>query len=144
MVDLDTLARKFHALEIADKSQFQRAARTLQSIWREENGFPIGVQSSKSGERPLGSRLMMPWAKQTLANYLTDTVRQVVREEVMDQKKSHGKLFSRPRIFNDLLSSQPLCFNLFGELRQDLTLATAVFKDFTSGRVHAVTSIEFE
>ena len=86
----------------------------------------------------------MPWAEQTLANYLTSTVRNVVREEVMDQKKSRGKLFGRPRIFNDLLSSQPLCFNLFGELKQDLTLATAVFNGFTSGRVQEVISIEFE
>ena len=100
--------------------------------------------AKKSGERPLGSRLVMPWAEQTLANYLTDRVKQVVRHEVMDKSKSQGKLFSRPRIFNDLLSSQPLCFNLFGEMRHDLSLATAVFNDITSGRVRTVTSVEFE
>ena len=86
----------------------------------------------------------MPWAEQTLANYLTDRVKQVVRHEVMDKSKSQGKLFSRPRIFNDLLFSQPLCFNLFGEMRHDLSLATAVFNDITSGRVRTVTSVEFE
>ena len=144
MVDLDALAKKFLAFESVDKSRFQRAARTLQSMWRDEHGFEVGVQKSRSGERRLGSRLLMPWAEETLANYLNDTVRQIVREEVMDRTRSRGKLFGRPRIFNDLLSSQPLCFNLFGELRQDLSLATAVFKDFTSGRVQAVTSIEFE
>ena len=144
MVELDDLARKFQTLEKVDNSEFQRAARTLQSIWREERGFAVGVKRSKSGALPLGSRLKMPWAEQTLANYLTDTVRQVVREEVLDKVKSRGKLFGRPRIFNDLLSSQPLCFNLFAELRKDLNLATRIFKDFTAGRVQAVTSIEFE
>ena len=134
MHDLNVLAKRFHALEAVDKSDFQRAARTLE----------VGVHKSKSGERPLGSRLIMPWAEETLANYMTDTIRQVVREEVMDKEKSRGKLFGRPRIFNDLLSSQPLCFNLFGELRKDLELATAVFNDLTSGRVRSVTSIEFE
>lgn len=92
----------------------------------------------------MGSRLEMPWAEDTLSNYLNETIRQVVREEVLDKNKRRGKLFGRPRIFNDLLSSQPLCFNLFGELRNDLPLATAVFKDFTLGRVHQVTSVEFE
>jgi len=86
----------------------------------------------------------MPWAEETLANYLSDTVRQVVRCEVLDPEKSRGKLYARPRIFNDLLSSQPLCFNLFGELQQDLTLATGVLADLTSGRVGRVTAIEFE
>ena len=140
MADLSGLAKGFHAFEAVDKSDFQRTARTLQSIWREELGYAIGELRSRSGERPLGSRLEMPWAEQTLANYMTETVRQ----EVMDKSKSLGKLFSRPRIFNDLLSSQPLCFNLFGELQQDLGLATAVLNGITSGRVQAVTSIEFE
>lgn len=49
-----------------------------------------------------------------------------------------------PRIFNNLLSSQPLCFNLFGELQQDLELATQVFNWLSEGRVHQVTDIEFE
>ena len=144
MADLSALAKRFHAFEAVDKSEFQRVARTLQSIWREERGYAIGELRGRSGERPLGSRLAMPWAEQTLANYMTETVKQVVRQEVMDKSKSQGKLFSRPRIFNDLLSSQPLCFNLFGELQQDLGLATAVLNDITSGRVQAVTSIGFE
>ena len=94
--------------------------------------------------RPLGSRLAMPWAQETLANFLTETVRGVVRREVIDEGKSRGKLYGKPRIFNDLLSSQPLAFNLFGELQQDLDLATEVFRSFTGGRMNTVTGIEFE
>jgi hypothetical protein len=37
-----------------------------------------------------------------------------------------AKLFAQPRIFDDLLSSQPLRFNLFGELTRDLALASRV------------------
>ena len=144
MVDLDRLAKRFHAFEAVDKREFQRAARVLQSIWREELGLAAGTIKTKSGDRILGSLLEMPSAKETLANYLTDTVRRVVREEVLDSAKSQGKLYGKPRIFNNLLSSQPLCFNLFAELRNDLDLATAVFNDFTSGRVRTVTAIEFE
>jgi hypothetical protein len=109
-------------------------------MWRIDQGYPIGHH--KGTER--GSRLAMPWAQQSLANYLTDTIRDVVRAEVLDPQRSRGKLFSRPRIFNDLLSSQPLCFNLFAELQQDLPLATSVFQTLTAGRVREVTAISFE
>ena len=59
---------------------------------------------------------------------------------------THGqrKLYGRPRIFNDLLSSQPLCFNLFGELAEDLELATSVCRHLWPERVGEVTAIEFE
>lgn len=68
----------------------------------------------------------------------------MVREEVLDKKKSKGKMYATPRIFDDLLSSQPLCFNLFGELRCNLNLATSVFAELLPGRVGDVTGLEFE
>lgn len=140
MNDLERLAIQYQALEDVDQTDFQRAARVLQSMWRVEQRYPIGEHRG----RPLGSRLAMPWAEQTLANFLNERVRQVVRQEVMDPRKAKGRLYARPRIYNDLLSSQPLCFNLFAELHLDLKLATAVLKDLSSGRVEQVTGIEFE
>ena len=144
MPDVNELAKQYQAFERTDKAGFQRRARLLQSMWRVEQGYEVGRHNGRSGERPLGSRLPMPMAEDDLINYLSETIKQVVRDEVLDRRKSRGKLFSRPRIFNDLLSSQPLCFNLFGELQQDLELATTVFREISSSRVHAVTSIDFE
>ena len=69
---------------------------------------------------------------------------EVVRREVLDSERSRGKLFARPRIFDDLLSSQPLCFNLFGELATDLNLASRTFALLTDGRIARVTSLGFE
>jgi hypothetical protein len=86
----------------------------------------------------------MPAAKETLSSYLTETVRAVVRREVLDQARSAGKLYAEPRIWNDLLSSQPLCFNLFGELQQALVPATRAFRRLTHGRIDRVTEIRFE
>lgn len=86
----------------------------------------------------------MPWARETLSNYLTETIRNVVREEVMDVRRSRGKLYSKPRIFNDLLSSQPLAFNLFGELKQDLKLCGRLIDSMTEGRFRQVDKVEFE
>ncbi len=132
------LAELFH-VEVADDNAFQRRARLLQSIWREQQNYPIGIHK----ERPLGSRLAMPWAQETLSNYLTDTIRHVVICEVKNKARS-GKVISEPRIYDNLLSSQPLCFNLFAELQNDLDLATKVFDRLTASRSARVTGIEFE
>jgi hypothetical protein len=75
---------------------------------------------------------------------LSDNIQSVVRQEVLDPRRSRGKLFGKPRIFNDLLSSQPLCFNLFAELRFDLALASRVVLGLTQGRFREVTEISFE
>jgi hypothetical protein len=39
-----------------------------------------------------------------------------VRREVIHPGRDRSKLYGQPRIFNDLLSIQPLSFNLFAEL----------------------------
>jgi len=86
----------------------------------------------------------MPEAQETLANYLTPTIREVVRKEVEDPIRAQGKLYGRPRIYDNLLSSQPLCFNLFGELTFDLDLATRALGDMTAGRIGRIVAIDFE
>lgn len=144
IVTLDELAVSLDAFERVDISEFQRRARVLQSLWRRSMGFDIGQHQGPSGSRPMGSRLPMPWAQETLSNFLTETVRDVVRSEVLDSGKSQGKFFAKPRIFDDLLSSQSLCFNLFGELTQDLNLASKAIADLSGGRFTEVTGIEFE
>ena len=143
-ITLSDLAREFSCLEKVDRSPFQRSARILQSMWRDKKGYEIGEFKTRNGSRLLGSRLPMPSARETLSNYLTQNIRDVVKSEVLDRTKSQGKLYSKPRIFNDLLSSQPLCFNLFGELKKDLSLATRVIKLLVPGVVGEVTDIDFE
>ncbi len=133
------LVRRYQVYVPSD-SMFQRHVRLMQSVWRDKHGYPIGDHRGK----PLGSRLAMPWAEETLANYLSETIREVVRREVFSSENRQGKLFGYPRILNDLLSSQPLCFNLFGELQVDLKLASEVFAEITKGHVKQVMRIEFE
>src|SRR5512142_960311 len=134
MLTFDELAQKVFASEKVDVSAFQRKARVLQSLWRIEQGFDCGAHVHRGMSRPLGSRLAMPWAQTHLANFLTENIRSVVAREVLDPHASAGKLFGKPRIFNDLLSSQPLCFNLFAELRFDLNLASTLVASLTGGR----------
>jgi hypothetical protein len=136
---LDQQADRLHALVGTDEP-YQRIFRVRQARWRELAGLPIGDHRGV----PLGSRLAMPHARDTLANYLTDNIRSIVRAEVVDGDRRVGKLYGEPRIFNDLLSSQPMCFNLFGEMALDLALASRVFNALTSGRIERVTRIGFE
>jgi len=129
-----------HRAFVKSDNPFQRTVRLRQALWREKRGYPIGLHRGV----PLGTRLLMPGAEEHLWNYLTDGIRDVVRAEVLDPRWSEGKLFARPRIFDDLLSSQPLCFNLFGELKRDLGLASRVLGRLAPSRVKTVHRIEFE
>jgi len=138
MQNIDALAKTMYAYVESDGPGFRRAARTLQSLWRDCSGLPIGEHRG----RPLGSRLPIDIAQRELVNFLTPGIRRVVREELAAATDS--QLFAKPRIYNDLLSSQPLCFNLFGELKLDLPLATSVLAGFCPDLIAKVTDIRFE
>ena len=129
-----------HNVLVPTDNAFQRRARLLQALWREEQELPVG---KSRGRDPLGSRIALAAAEESLLNYMTETIRGVVRREVLDTKRSKGKLYAKPRIFDDMLSSQPFCFNLFAELQQDLGLATRAFHNL-SDRIDEVTAIWFE
>lgn len=139
MNSLIELAQSYFAYEKVDISDFQRKARLLQSIWRTEKGYEPGLLHN----RKLGNLLPMPWAKDTLNNYLTNNIKKIVEQELLIRNETK-KLYGIPRIYNNLLSSQPLCFNLFAELKLDLELATKVLKKLSRGRVDKITTIEFE
>jgi len=115
-------------------TDFSAYARLLQSKWRHKQGFPKGK---------LGNFLDIEYAKATKANFLTDNIRQLVTQEIANAKKTGG-LISEPRIWDNLLSSQPLCFNLFGELHFDLNLATKYFQKLFPNRLDMVTAVKFE
>lgn len=126
---------KFHAYYKAD-TEFASIARLRQSIWRDSKGF----------EKPkgkLGNYLDPEYAKTTKNNFLTDRIKTLVQYEIY-LSHQEGKLISEPRIWENLLSSQPLAFNLFGELHFDLKLATKFFKKMYPDRVAEVTNILFE
>ena len=139
----ETLER--HDVLVDGDLPWQRGLRLLQSLWRQDRGLPAGWHPRGGGPsaRRLGSRLALPAAEDGLTNYLTDTVREVVRDELAAAAGS-GKLYGTPRIYDDLLSSQPLCFNLFGELAADLDLATRFARHLWPDRVEQATRVAFE
>jgi hypothetical protein len=131
----DKKLRQKYETDYDDKSEFASKARLLQSIWRTENGYEF---------EKYGNFLKLNFAKETGANFLTRKIFNIVRSEVKN-KHVERKVIKEPRIWNNLLSSQPLAFNLFGELKCDLNLATTVFKELYSERlINEIVAIEFE
>jgi hypothetical protein len=77
------------------------------------------------------------------SNFLTPRISEAVKR-TLDERVDRGKgLVEEGRLFNNLLSSQPLVFNFLGELKLDLEFATRVvtllFPD-----VDRVSSVIFE
>jgi hypothetical protein len=138
-MDISEENLRAHHVWVPRDSAFQKQCRLQQALWREANSIPIG---HKPNGDLLGSRIEWPRAKERLENFITPTVREVVRAE-LDTARSTGKLFGEPRIYDNLLSSQPLCFNLFGELSVDLKLATRVLAKLEP-QIDCVTKIRFE
>ena len=140
MLSLRDIAEPIHCWETVDTNDFQRRARILQALWRQERGLPMGEHAGK----PRGARLAMPWAEQTLANFLTDDTKQFVRDTLNGGNRQRGSLIDAGRMCANLLSSQPMAFNLFVPLQRDLELATTVFAALLPGRCGRVTEIGFE
>ena len=114
---------------------FAAKARLSQSIWREDNGLEYNI------DKKYGNYLTNTDAR-LKKNFFTEGIGDLVQEEI----KNKEKVIGQPRIWNNLLSSQPLAFNLFGELKLEtgLKTATAVFRELFPNKVNKVTAIEFE
>ncbi|WP_372451357.1 PGN_0703 family putative restriction endonuclease [Pseudonocardia oceani] len=111
-----------HHAYVRGDNAWQQRARLHQSLWRQAHGLVAGMHDGK----PLGSRLAPADAEPpTLPNYLSPQAQHCVEAAVAEAPKT-GALLGRPRLWVDLLSSQPLCFNLFGPLAEDHTLAGRV------------------
>ena len=109
-----------------EMTKFRRRLRYHQAQWREAQGYPIGSQPivPKPGGgavRLVGSRLPLAYAREAGANFLTagalDAAR--ARTSVIEPHQS----FDHQRLWADLLSSEAMSFNLFGDLAADLGLA---------------------
>ncbi len=122
-------------------TEFRRSARYHQAIWRESHHLPIGTQpiAPKHGDarvRWVGSRLPVDYALRTGGNFVAPAALAAVTARLA-RVEPHQSI-DRQRLWADLLSSQALAFNLFGDLAADFDLAdTAVHSWFpdTPGHV---------
>ena len=121
----EPVLRRHRVFEPSD-TRFRACARLLQALWRERCRLSIGTHASPDGtRRKLGSRLS-PAAGRSGANFLTPAVAALTRREVAYREV--GAFINEERLWTNLLSSQPLTFNLFGPLRLDLALASRALR----------------
>jgi len=142
-----------YCLEKVDKvsgdeetTAFKQQARIHQSHWREDRKIPIGYQPIKPKpgvtSRKLGSRIELQHAKNKEANFITDDVKKAVRNRVANPEP-HQMLYL-DRLYADLLSSMPMCFNLFGSLYGDLERASKAVNAWWPDIPGKVNNIRFE
>ena len=122
----------------SDITGFRQWARLHQSEWRESCGYPLGGHRKRDGELvPNGSKLEedRPMSED-FRNFLSEPIRAAVAHRLSCREK-HQQLDEK-RLRLDLLSSMPMCFNLFGELHYDrarlMAAGSTLFGIDTPGR----------
>jgi hypothetical protein len=111
---------------------FRQRMRLRQARWREGHGHPIGTQPiapRMDGKpvRPVGSRIPLDYARETGATFVTESALRAARER--DGRIEPHQSIDHQRTWADLLSSEALAYNLFGDLAADPAMA--------DGAVHA-------
>jgi len=77
------------------------------------------------------------------SNFLTDNIRQAVAQTIDSRKGSDPGMIQEGRLNNNLLSSQPLVFNFFGELMIDKSLGLRILQNWWPD-ISALTKVFFE
>lgn len=117
----------------------QRRLRLQQSWYRDQVlDVPYGVGPQEWSTRFYGNMLTKESAEAG-RNFLTPRTFKLAKNAV-----ERLGLVDRYRLLYNMLTSQALCFNLFGELACDLQLATRALADMSEGRIARVRSIDFE
>lgn len=118
------LTRQHRIHDVTD-DRFRACARLLQALWREDQQLPIGEYQKAGGViEPLGSRIADGMTSGR--NFLTPAIAQLAWLEMIYREP--GAVIEEDRLWNNLLSSQAMTFNLFGPLRLNLDLATAFLR----------------
>jgi hypothetical protein len=130
-----------HAVMEASDSRFRSAARLRQALLRQERGWPIGSYRTSSGKRRKLGNYIAPSAAEAAA-FISPEIMNLVRREVAYREE--GALVDQKRLWQNMLSSAPLVFNLFGALKLDLSFATRVLQLICPDIIHRVTDVVFE
>jgi hypothetical protein len=135
------LLQQFTVNEPSD-TRYRSAARMLQSLWRTDRNLPIGAHTADDGSvRDLGSRLTLQDAKKG-ANFLSPELARLARYESVYCEP--GALIEQDRLWANMLSSQTLCFNLFGDFKLDRKKASRVFRSMWPEFIDSVDDVLFE
>lgn len=122
---------------VATDTPFAAVARFLQSLWRQEAGYAVGTFKG----RRLGSYLTEEDGKRGV-NFITQEVAALVRRELLYLDR--GTRVDTKRLMQNLLTSQALCFNLFGTLKLNPAVAQAFFRQLAPDIAVEALDLRFE
>ena len=124
---------------------WKQSARLRQARWRERHAdWKVGAHPYRGGEKAsvVGSRLELAFAMNSGANFITPGALAAARHRVATPQKH--QMLNVERLYADLLSSMPLCFNLFGDLSQDRAAARANLQAWWPELPHGEVHVGFE
>jgi len=126
---------------------FRRQTRLHHARWREARGYPIGTQPYRPKPdgppaRLVGSRLALAFGQETGATFLTPDALDAARRRTATVER-HQTL-DRQRMWADLLSSEALSINLFGDLAADHALADRAVHAWVPDAPGSVADVRFE
>ncbi|MEP9357044.1 hypothetical protein ABLE93_26370 [Xanthobacter sp. KR7-65] len=135
------ILQEHHVFEVGD-TRFASCARLLQSLWRAGRGLAAGQHRGRDGRlRVLGSRLDPADARRG-RNFLTPDIARLARRAVA--YREYGALIDEQRLWENLLSSQPLTFNLFALCQVDEERRHRLFERLFPGFFAKVEKLAFE
>jgi hypothetical protein len=128
-----------------EMTAFRQAARLHQARWREARAYPIGQQpfTTRPGvdARPVGSRIPLDYGIETGANLITEPASEAARGRMSFVEREQS--IDRQRLWADLLSSEALTFNLFGDLSAELALANRAVRTWFPDAPGTVSEVRF-
>ena len=125
-IDLQKLVGQFPTNE----SGFKKKMRFHQGWWRafvlneEEGNNPV-----QKGEKVCNT-ILNGTVDAYRKNFLSNQILKSVHLTIEERKTAGSGILEENRLYNNLLSSQPLCFNFFGEFKADKNLALRVLQQF--------------
>jgi hypothetical protein len=124
-------------------TEFRRAVRYHNAMWREVNGYPIGTYRIRPGTPPrlVGSHLDLDFARESGATFLTRRAGAAGRARTSFVEPH--QIFDHHSFWADLLSSEALAVNLFGDLALDLDRAERAVRTWWPAAPGRVTDVRF-
>ncbi len=124
-------------------TDFRRSVRYHHAMWREENGYPLGTHRVRPGTPPrlIGSHLDFHFARESGATFLTAKARTAAQARA-SLVEPH-QIFNQQNFWADLLSSEALAVNLFGDLAADLDRADRAVHAWWPATPGRVTEVRF-
>jgi hypothetical protein len=136
-------------------TDFSAYARLLQSKWREGKGYPMGkskaiIKNGKKYDNYYGNYIEEKFARESGENLLTRKIWNIAKKEMEKARnennlvKNKGALYDDYRFICNLLTSQSLCFNLFGEFFDRKDILLKIFNELKPNLMDEITEIIFE